>query len=294
MMNKMKKAIVAAVAITSATLASNVNAEITLNVDVFNPESNSIFPVSSSIISGTNEVLLVDAQFQRNDAEGLVKKILVSGKTLKTVFISHGDPDFYFGLDVIKAAFPEVKILATESTVSKIKKSMDGKLGYWGPILKDNAPKKLFVPEVINTDKLMVDGTPIYIKNLQHDPVHSYLWIPSIKTVLGGVVVFDKMHVWVADTKTKGARDTWLTTLSNIEELKPEVVIPGHFLAGSKKDLSSIAYMKSYLADFEKAVSQSKTSDDVVSIMTKKYPNVGAENILSLGSKVVMGEMEWR
>lgn len=81
-----------------------------LSMEVFNPGEKSIFPVSSEIISGKHEVALIDAQFQRDDAEELVKKIKATGKKLTTVYISHSDPDFYFGLDVIKAAFRTRKL----------------------------------------------------------------------------------------------------------------------------------------------------------------------------------------
>ncbi|MGR6871542.1 hypothetical protein ACU6U9_04380 [Pseudomonas sp. HK3] len=47
--------------------------------------------------------------------------IEASGKTLATIYISHGDPDFYFGLDVFNAAFPDARIVATAVTVEKIK-----------------------------------------------------------------------------------------------------------------------------------------------------------------------------
>lgn len=96
-----------------ATLSTYATAADTLTMEVYNPGEKSVFPVSSEIISGKHEVALIDAQFQRNDAEALVKKIKATGKKLTTVYISHSDPDFYFGLDVIKAAFPEAKIIAS-------------------------------------------------------------------------------------------------------------------------------------------------------------------------------------
>ncbi|MCC5364882.1 MBL fold metallo-hydrolase, partial [Staphylococcus aureus] len=87
-------------------------------------------------------------------AEALVQKLKASGKTLTTVYISQSDPDYYFGLDVIRAAFPRAKIVATPQTVAAIKASRDGKLAYWGPILKDNAPKTLVLPDVLSADHL--------------------------------------------------------------------------------------------------------------------------------------------
>ena len=87
-----------------------------LKLEVYNPGEASMFAVSSEIISGAHEVVLIDAQFQRNDAEALVKRIKDTSKRLTTVFISQSDPDFYFGLDTIKRAFPQAKIVATGDT----------------------------------------------------------------------------------------------------------------------------------------------------------------------------------
>ena len=128
-----------------------------LKLEVYNPGAKSMFPVSSELVMGQADAVLIDAQFQRNDAEALVQKIKASGKKLTTVYISHSDPDYYFGLDVIQAAFPKAKIVATAPTVAAIKASMDGKLAYWGPVLKDNAPKKLVLPAVLASDR--IDGT---------------------------------------------------------------------------------------------------------------------------------------
>ena len=52
-----------------------------LQVSHFNPGENSIFAVSSSFISGEHEMMLVDAQFQNNDAQTLVDTIKASGKS---------------------------------------------------------------------------------------------------------------------------------------------------------------------------------------------------------------------
>jgi len=67
------------------------------------------FGVTSTLIEGDKEVLLVNAQFSKSEALRIVADILDSGKTLKTIFVSYGDPDFYFGLDVFKQYFPNVK-----------------------------------------------------------------------------------------------------------------------------------------------------------------------------------------
>lgn len=108
---------------TAAMLISTAAFAADLTITPFNPNAGSLFPVSSSLIEGPNEVILVDAQFEKDDAKALVDLIKATGKILTTVFISHKDPDFYFGLDTIHAAFPDVKIVATPETVKRIEKN---------------------------------------------------------------------------------------------------------------------------------------------------------------------------
>lgn len=72
---------------------------------VYNPGEKAIFPVSSSLVTGDKEAILIDAQFDVQNGQALVDMIKKSGKKLTTVYISAGDPDFYFGLEPVMAAF---------------------------------------------------------------------------------------------------------------------------------------------------------------------------------------------
>jgi len=200
-----------AVLISASTAA---NAAQPLALEVYNPGLNSMFPVSSELITGKTDAVLIDAQFQHNDAQALVEKIRASGKKLTTIYISHSDPDYYFGLDVLQAAFPDAKIVATAPTVAAIKASMNGKLAYWGPILKANAPHSLVLPAVLDGNSITLEGHKLEVVGLDGpSPARTFVWIPSLKAVVGGVVVFGNMHLWIADTQTTAERRDWLATL---------------------------------------------------------------------------------
>jgi len=98
--------------VTLGFVAHAAAAQPALTLDVYNPGTSAIFPVSSVLVSGEKEAILVDAQFGKSQAEQLVEKIRASGKQLTTIYISHGDPDYYFGLDTLTQAFPKAKVLA--------------------------------------------------------------------------------------------------------------------------------------------------------------------------------------
>jgi len=278
--------------LTLASITTLAHAASPLTMEVYNPGEKSVFPVSSEIVSGEKEVVLIDAQFQGNDAEQLIQKIKATGKTLTTVYISHSDPDFYFGLDKIKAAFPQAKIVATPETIAAINASKEGKLAYWGPILKENAPQSVVVPQPLQGNSFMVDGQKIEVKG--PTPDRTYVWIPALKAVVGGVpVAGNNIHLWVADTQTPQSRADWQQTLESIKALKPEVVVPGHFLPGAPQTLESVTFTQNYLTRLENALPKAKDSAQLIAAMKKQYPGLKDESSLELSAKVLKGEMSW-
>jgi glyoxylase-like metal-dependent hydrolase (beta-lactamase superfamily II) len=298
-----RRALLSTAALTAAltamlSLSPLAQAAQPLKLEVYNPGARSMFPVSSEIVTGQAEAVLIDAQFQRNDAEALVQKIKATGKKLTTVYISHSDPDYYFGLDVVQAAFPDAKIVATPQTVAAIQASKDGKLAHWGPVLKDNAPKALVVPEALAGDSITLEGRKIQVVGLDGPtPERSFAWIPSLKAVVGGIPVSANIHVWVADTQTPQSRRDWLHTLDRIAALHPKTVVPGHYLPNANGSapytVASVKFTRSYLQAFEIEAAKAKDSGELVAAMKKRYPALKDASSLELGAKVIKGEMKW-
>lgn len=158
-----------------------------LTIDTYNPQEKGIFAVSSTLVSGPTEAVLFDAQFSVKDGEALVEKIRRTGKTLNKIVITSGDPDFYFGLQPLVSAFPNAKVVATQQVVDHINATKEAKLAFWGPQMKDGAPAKLVVPQVIASNTFMIDGEKVEIE--EPESYAAYVWIPSAKTILGGTGV---------------------------------------------------------------------------------------------------------
>ncbi|TRO32631.1 MBL fold metallo-hydrolase [Pseudomonas sp. ALS1131] len=270
--------------------ASSVLAQ-PLTLDTYNPRDAAVFPVSSTLITGEKDAILVDAQFSNREAEELVKRIQASGKHLTTIFISHGDPDYYFGLDVLTRAYPEAKVLATPATVAYIEKTRAPKLAYWGPILKDSAPERTRVPEVLQGDALELEGQRIEV--VGHDPKHTSLWIPGIKAVVGGILTSANIHVWMADSQSAEARKSWLKSLDELEALQPTTLVPGHYLGEPAMNLADLRFTRDYLLALEEELAKANDSQALIAAMKARYPDLQDESSLELSAKVLKGEMQW-
>ena len=250
--------------------------------------------MTSVLVSGEKEAILVDAQFGKSQAEQVVEKIRASGKQLTTIYISHGDPDYYFGLDTLTAAFPNAKVLASRPTVDHIKHTVDGKLAFWGPKMGADVPAKTIVPDVLKGDSLMLEGQKLQVVGLEgKQPDRSFVWIPSIKAVVGGVVVAENIHLWMADTQTPQSHADWLTTLHSIETLKPKTVIPGHYLGDSARSLAAVQFTADYIKAFDVETARAKDAAALIAAMKKRFPTLGDESSLELSAKVAKGEMKW-
>lgn len=262
-----------------------------LHLEVYNPQEKGIFPVSSTLVSGPKEAVLFDAQFSIKDGEKLVEMIKASGKTLKEIVITSGDPDFYFGLEPLVKAFPQAKVVAPQAVVDHIKATKDAKLAFWGPQMKDGAPTKIIVPQATNATRFTVDGEPLELKHT--GDYAAYVWIPANKAILGGTGIASGIHVWTADTQTPAIRQGWMTVLSEMQSLKPQQVIPGHYLGERPANDEAITFTHRYLQTFEQALESKKGSADVINAMKAAYPGLADESSLELSAKVNTGEMKW-
>lgn len=280
-------------ALALGVVAHTASAAEPLTLKVHNADEHS-FHVNAVVVSGPTEAVVIDTGFTRADALRVAANVLDSGKALKAIFISNADPDFYFGAEVLKAQFPQAQVLTTPAVREKIAAKLAGKLAFWGPKMGANAPRTPIVPEAMQGTTLTVDGQAIEVRGTTGELAHRpYVWIPSIKAVVGNIAIFGNLHVWTADTQKPSERQAWLAQLDEIAALKPATVVPGHMLPGTTLDASSIAYTRGYLQRFEAESAQAGNAAELIRAMQQAYPQAGMGLALDIGAKVSKGEMKW-
>jgi glyoxylase-like metal-dependent hydrolase (beta-lactamase superfamily II) len=248
------------------------------------------------LLSGANEALLIDGGFTLSDGKALADTITANGKKLKAVYVSQSDPDYYFSLGAVRAAFPQVPMLAASATVAAINASVQKKLDVWGPQLKGNGPQTLadvVMLEASDVSSLDIDGAAVEIVDADGMANRRYLWVPSLEAIFGGVLLFSGVHVWIADTATAELRAAWVKNLDAMAARKPRIVVAGHTTVDAPHDVSAIAYTRDYLLAFEEECARAVDSAALIAAMKKRYPNADMDVALDIGAKVVLGEMKW-
>jgi glyoxylase-like metal-dependent hydrolase (beta-lactamase superfamily II) len=265
----------------AVALAVAASAQSKFQLKVHTGRGQTGYDVNSSMIWGERDLIVIDPQFTLSEAHRLAAEILESKKNLTLIYVTHGHPDHLFGLAVLKQAFPSAKIVALPATVAAEKTGWPARQKFWAGTYGGNIPgPEPVLAEELPTPALTLEGEQFPITGgVQGDgPGNSFVYIPSLKAVIAGDTVFDRVYFGVPKDK---AREDWMKTLDQISALKPEIVIPGHEGAGAKHDLSSIAFMKKYIADWDANVAASKNPADMRARVLKQYPDLGMEFTLS-------------
>src|SRR6202161_2293856 len=109
--------------------------------------SDDQFWANSVIIEGTHEVMLVDAQLTKTNAERVLQEIKETKKPLSTIYITHEHADHFLGLEVFKEAYPGVRITANSTVVDRIDTVYQAKVDKWKTILGPGATSHVVTVE---------------------------------------------------------------------------------------------------------------------------------------------------
>jgi glyoxylase-like metal-dependent hydrolase (beta-lactamase superfamily II) len=268
-----------------AFAAGAVAAQSHLHLQVYTAPPEGI-SVNSALIYGDKDAILIDAQFRLSDAHRVVAIILESKKNLTTVYVTHPHPDHYFGLVVIRQAFPNAKFVALPKVVDGIKASWQNRVNAWKPQYGDNIPSNPIIPDTLDGNTLTLEGETLQIFGpFQGDTPgdNSFVWIPSLKAVVAGDTVFSGVHFGFGRALAAQRAD-WDKTLDQIAALNPEIVVPGHQAASAPNDASALVFMRKYMQDYAAALASSKSAGEFTSKMKSLYPNLGMESLLGLGA----------
>jgi glyoxylase-like metal-dependent hydrolase (beta-lactamase superfamily II) len=245
------------------------------------------FWTNSVIIEGEHEVMLVDAQLTKTNAERVLRQIEETKKPLSTIYITHEHADHFLGLEVFRNACPEVRIIANSAVLDRINKVYQEKIEKWKNILGPGATSHTVAISRFDGNSIEFEDAKIEVlKNMQGDTdENTMLWIPGQRILIAGDVLFNDMHVYTAETDSK-ARGKWLNSLRRIRELKPSVVIPGHSKVGAPLDASTaVDFTENYLLVFEEELKKIKDPDSFINTMKERFPSAGLLLAIERGAK---------
>src|SRR5271170_1908795 len=233
-------------------------------------------PITSTLIFGEHDAVLVDAMCTVAEAEALANWVALHNRNLETIYITHAHFDHFYGLSILLDRFPGARAIATPKALNAITQI------YLSTPVKQLArrifpgqiPTKLIAPEPYERNTFTLEGNELRIieQGRTDSPDSTSLYVPSIGLVVAGDVVYNQCRMYVGDTTPK-SRKNWMAALDRLAALNPAMVVAGHKKPGAPDAPSTIQDSKRYLEDFDRVQKTARSDQELCDQMTELYPH---------------------
>jgi glyoxylase-like metal-dependent hydrolase (beta-lactamase superfamily II) len=229
---------------------------------------------SATLIFGDHDAVLVDTFATVGQNETLIQWVKDHGRQLTHIYLTHGHGDHVYGTGQLLEAFPAARALATVGTMeeARIQATDDYRDGFWGRLFPGQIPVPV-LPELIEGDTLRLEGHTLQIVETGHTDTHgtTSLWVPDIRLVVAGDVVYNNTHMYMAET-TRQSRQEWIAALHAIKCLDPVHVVAGHKHPDHTDDPATIEESIQYLSDFNDAELATSTALELYETVLARHP----------------------
>lgn len=282
----------ALLAIPLASCVSMAGNQEPLKLDVFT-SGTAGYGVTSTLIYGERDAILIDAQFTNSDARKLADRIDTLGRRVTTIFITHPDADHFIGLALLHERYPQARIYMTGPALAAFEDAAAKAIAdYKKTSRADEAPDAEPTPELLPAGHLVLEGRRIeIISDRQGDfadaAANSAVWIPSLRALIAGDLAFDEVHLWL-DKSDEKKRAAWRAAMDEFQKLDPAIVVAGHKRVADAPDSPAVlARTRGYLETFDRLRAANGDEKAFIEAMKQAYPDWAQSIFLQIAAKSV-------
>ena len=247
-------------------------------------------PISSTLIFGEQDAVLVDALLTAGQAHDLVEWIDGHGRNLTAVYITHGHGDHWFGLGTVLARFPHAQAFALPAAIEQMRLGSSPEFleSFWRPRFDGKLPRDLVIPQSLKDHTIDLEGHEVAVVELGHTDTDqtSCVHVPDIGLVIAGDAAYNDVHLYLAESDAEKRRD-WIAALDTIESLHPQSVVAGHQRAGRHDGPEIIEETRQYIRDFDRIAQTTSTAQDLYEQVLALHPDRINPDALWLSAQAV-------
>ena len=232
-------------------------------------------PITSTLIFGEHDAVLVDAMMTVAEADALADWVALHNRNLETIYITHAHFDHFYGLGLLLERFPGARAITTPATLNAMQSSFTASIERLARRrFPGQIPTKLVPPEPYEHGTFTLEGHDLHIIDQGHTDSAdtTSLHVPSIGLIIAGDVVYNQCHMYVGDT-TPESRKNWIAALDGLAALNPTTVVAGHKKPGVPDSPSAIQDTRRYLQDFDRLQKTATSDKELFDQMTELYPH---------------------
>ena len=235
-------------------------------------------PITSTLILGSRDAVLVDPPLTDTQAADVGDWIESTGRRLRQIYITHGHGDHWFGAIPLLQRFPEVAVRATEGTKEHMagQNTAEFRAEFWDKVFPGQLPSGDVDVDVVDDGGFELEGVAA---PADRSRPHRYrrddhaARAATSGCVVAGDVVYNGVHLYLAESGGIAGIDDWLAALDVAEALRPAAVVAGHKNPRAFDDPSQIRATRQYLTDARHLLASSERAQEFYDAMLALHPD---------------------
>src|SRR3954463_6412343 len=272
----------------------------TLSYDVFinepapqdgvlpNGEPKLFSPQASTLIYGAEDAVLTDPAMTTEQARALGDWVASHGRNLTDIFVTHGHGDHWFAAGLLAERFG-ARVVATAGTIAQMHGNVAMRPLLWDKVYTGIPPTPVTAVTVPG-NRFTLEGHDLVIVEVgaTDSDDTTVLHVPDLDLVVAGDVIYNGVHMYLAQTAVVGGFGPWRDAIDTVEALKARHIVAGHQNHERDDDAErTVAETRQYLDDAEALLQTEKTAVDFFNAELERYPSHLGRYVLWAGAQTL-------
>jgi len=193
-----------------------------------NGEPKRFSPTASTLIYGSQDAVLTDPGMTTEQAQVLGDWVARKGRNLTDIFITHGHGDHWVAASLLAERFG-ARIVASAGTIAQMHANAATRPLLWDKVYTGIPPSPVTAVSVPD-NRFSLEGHDLVIVEVgaTDSDDTSVLHVPDLGLVVAGDVIYNGVHMYLAQTVLVGGFEPWRAAIDKVEALKPRHIVAGH------------------------------------------------------------------
>jgi glyoxylase-like metal-dependent hydrolase (beta-lactamase superfamily II) len=259
-----------------------------------NGEPKQFSPEASTLIYGRDDAVLTDPPMTTDQARVLGDWIAGKGRNLTDIFVTHGHGDHWFSAGLLAERFG-ARVVASAGVIAQMHANVAQRPFLWDKVYAGLIPDTPVTAVTVPDNHFALEGHELVIVDVgsTDSPDTSVLHVPDLGLVVAGDVIYNGVHMYLAQSVVVGGFAPWRDAIDKVQALKPRHIVAGHQNAQLDDDADrQIAETRQYLDDADELLLTANTAVDFFDAKLKRYPNHLGRTVLWAGVSAIYGARE--
>ena len=251
-----------------------------------NGEPKRFSPTASTLIYGAEDAVLTDPGMTIDQARVLGDWVAAHDRNLTDIFITHGHGDHWFAAGLLAERYG-ARIVASAGTIAQMRLNAATRPLLWDKVFT-GLPPTTVTAVTVPENRFTLEGHELVIVEVGSTDSDdtTVLHVPDLDLVVAGDVIYNGVHMYLAQSAVVGGFGPWREAIDKVEALKPRHIVAGHQNRQLDDDAErTIAETRQYLDDAEELLRTEPTAVDFFNAKVDRYPDHLGRTVLWVGAR---------